>query len=88
MKKTIINENQRGFLFKNGKYVKMLEPGKHYVCGEKTVEVVDMQKPISLMTCSLDIVLKDPDVEKEVSVVEVADNELSINSARANAGRE
>lgn len=79
MKKTIINENQRGFLFKNGKYEKMLTPGKHFVFGEKTVEVVDMQKPISLMTCSLDIVLKDPDVEKELSVVEVADNELALH---------
>lgn len=79
MKKMIINENQRGFLFKNGKYEKMLTPGKHFVFGEKTVEAVDMQKPISLMTCSLDIVLKDPDVEKEVSVVEVADNELALH---------
>lgn len=79
MKKTIINENQRGFLFKNGKYEKMLTPGKHFVFGEKTVEVVDMQKPISLMTCSLDIVLKDPNVEKELSVVEVADNELALH---------
>ena len=31
MKKIIINENQRGFLFKNEKYVKMLTAGKYYV---------------------------------------------------------
>ena len=26
--KTIINENQRGLLFKNGQFIKMLKPGK------------------------------------------------------------
>ena len=30
MKKIIINENQRGFLFKNGKYEKMLKAGQTY----------------------------------------------------------
>ena len=28
MKKVIINENERGLLFRNGKYVKLLCPGK------------------------------------------------------------
>ena len=27
--KVVINDNQRGFLFKNGKYEKMLAPGKY-----------------------------------------------------------
>ena len=34
--KIMINENQRGFLFKNGKYVKMLTAGKYYAfCGKE-----------------------------------------------------
>lgn len=46
MKKIIINENQRGFLFKNGKYVKMLTAGKYYTFGGKEIEVADLDKPI------------------------------------------
>ena len=29
MKKTVISENQRGFLFKNGRFVKFLEAGNY-----------------------------------------------------------
>ena len=39
MKKVIINENQRGFLFKNGKYVKMLGAGKYYTSGDRSIEI-------------------------------------------------
>ena len=41
MKKVIINENQRGLLFKNGKYVKMLEAGKYFSYGGKEIEVLN-----------------------------------------------
>ncbi len=29
--KIVINENERGFLFKNGTYRKLLLPGKHHI---------------------------------------------------------
>lgn len=29
MFKTVIDERERGFLFRNGKFVRMLEPGAH-----------------------------------------------------------
>ena len=31
MQKIIITEKQRGLLFKNGKFVKMLDAGKYYM---------------------------------------------------------
>lgn len=79
MKKTIINENQRGFLFKNGKYVKMLTAGKYYSCGGKEIEVVNLDQPIALTKCALDTVLNDKAVADAVSVIEVADRELALH---------
>ena len=79
MKKIIVNENQRGFLFKNGKYVKMLTSGKYYVCGGKEIEVVNLNQPIVSNQCALDIILKDKTVANAVSVVEVADEQLALH---------
>ena len=33
MKKIVINENQKGFLFKNGRYIKLLDAGKYHTFG-------------------------------------------------------
>ena len=45
MKKVIINENQRGLLFKNGKYVKMFPAGKYFSYGGKEIEVLNLEQP-------------------------------------------
>lgn len=79
MKKVIINENQRGLLFKNGRYAKMLTAGKYYVCGGYEIEVLKMDKPIISDKCSTDIILNDKAVARDVSVIEVADNELALH---------
>lgn len=79
MKKIIINENQRGFMFKNGKYIKMLAPGKYFASGGKEIEVADLEKPVKLEKCALDTVLSDKNVAKVVSVIEVADQELALH---------
>lgn len=79
MKKIIINENQRGFLFKNGKYVKMLTAGKYYIGGGKEIEITDMDQPIISKKCALDIILNDKTVADAVSVVEVADEQLALH---------
>ena len=79
MKKIIINENQRGFLFKNGKYVKMLTAGRYHACGGKEIEVVDLDSPIVSSKCALDVILNDKAVAGAVSVVEVADRQLALH---------
>ena len=43
MRKVIINENQKGFLFKNGKYVKLLSAGKYYVFGGQQIEIAELE---------------------------------------------
>lgn len=79
MKKIIINENQRGFLFKNGKYVGMLPAGKYYTCGGRKIEVTDLDQPILSDKCALDVILNDKAVASAVSVVEVADEQLALH---------
>lgn len=79
MKKIIINENQRGFLFKNGKYIKMLNAGKYHVFGGKTIEVAALDQPIVSNKCALDTLLADQAVAGCVSVIEVADEHLALH---------
>lgn len=79
MKKIIINEKQRGFLFKNGKYVKMLDAGKHYTFGGSEIEVHELDQPLISDKCALDIFLSDNEVNSRVSVVEVADEQLALH---------
>ena len=79
MKKVIINENQRGLLFKNGKYVKMLEAGKYFAHGGKEIEVLNLDQPIVSNKCALDTILADKMVASNASVIEVADEELALH---------
>lgn len=79
MKKIIINENQRGFLFKNGRYIKMLKAGKYLSMGGKQIEVADIDRPISPQRCDLNTLLADKEVADCVSVIEVADEELALH---------
>lgn len=74
MKTIVVNENQRGFLFKNGKYVKMLGVGKYRLFGGKQIELSELDE-ISCASCPIEVLLKDNDVKKSVDVIDVKDNE-------------
>ena len=79
MKKVIINENQKGFLSRNGKYVKLLDAGKYYIFGDREIEVVDLKNPLSSDVCPLDTLISDKRIAGHVSVVEVGDEELALH---------
>lgn len=79
MKKVIINENQKGFLFKNGKYEKTLDAGKYRLFGDKEIEISDIEQPITCDRCPLETLLADSAVTDRVSVVEVGDEELALH---------
>ncbi|MBQ9082578.1 MAG: slipin family protein [Clostridia bacterium] len=79
MKKIIINENQRGFLFKNGKYVRMLSAGKYYLFGGREIEIVSMEQPIGSARCALNTLLADPNISASAAVVEVGDQQLALH---------
>lgn len=77
--KTIILENQRGLLFKNGRFVKLLNSGKYSFFGDRTIELVSLDKELTSKFCSLDLLLCDENIKKQTAVCEVADNELVLH---------
>ena len=79
MKKVIINENQRGFLFKNGKYQKMLTAGKYLLFGGRNIVIAPLDRPIDAGFCSIETLLKDKAVADSAAVVEVGDQELALH---------
>lgn len=79
MKKIIINENQKGFLFKNGRYMKLLDAGKYYPVGGKEIEISHLDQAITSERCALETLLEDPQISNRVSVVEVGDEELALH---------
>ena len=79
MKKIIINENQKGFLFKNGKYVKLLDAGRYTVFGNSIIEISDLNQPVSCKSCDLEILLSDRAVADKVAVTEVGDEQLALH---------
>ena len=79
--KIIINENERGFLFKHGKYLRVLEPGKHVLLGigyDVETLLVDTY-PLCVVSCGLDTLLGDPALAKCLTVTEVADETLALH---------
>ncbi len=79
MKKVIINDNQKGLLFKNGKFAKLLDAGKYHIFGETKVEVLSLDGMLASDACPLDTLLKDPEITKQVSSVDVADQQLALH---------
>lgn len=80
MKKTIINENQKGFLFKNGKYVKTVGAGRYFLTGGKEIEVTEYGPYAVYCTrCPLDILLENADFAASVTEVEVNDEEIVLH---------
>lgn len=79
MKKIVINQNQKGLLFKNGKYVKLLTAGKYYIGGGKSVEILDESNKILSEKSGLDILLKDATIANNVTVCEVSNAQLALH---------
>lgn len=79
MKKVIINENQRGLLFKNGRFIKLLPAGKYHTFKNSFIEAVSMECSLKSDNCSLETLLSDKEIAKDVSVVEVGDQQLALH---------
>ncbi len=79
MKKVMINELQRGLYFCNGKFVKLLRPGKYRTFGDRRIEVLALDQPIASASCSLNTLLCHPEIAKETVVAEVGDQQLALH---------
>lgn len=79
--KIIIKEDEWGFLFKNGKYQRVLEPGKHILLGGGySVERVEVDSwALMVPGCNLDTLLEDAALSKKLTVAEVADDTIALH---------
>ena len=79
--KIIINENERGFVFRYGVYNRMLAPGKHYiksVFGE-TYARVNVAKPVEVANADIAVLLRDKAFADSVACVDVPDGFIAIH---------
>lgn len=78
--KYIIKQNQCGFLMLNGKYIKMLDCGKHYyasVLGYQVI-VTEMKGRVLETEIPLDVLLTDQCFSQKVMQVKIPDGYLGI----------
>ena len=79
--KIIIKENERGLLFKNGTYRRLLMPGKHRVrplFGE-TYEVSNVYNSVVSANVDIAALLNDSDIASKVTRVDVPDGHIAIH---------
>ena len=78
--KTIINENQRGLFFKNGKFIKMLVPGKYSVHSRsEQIRIRNLSEEFKVTDIDISVFLKDEQIKKELAVVDVKDETLVLH---------
>ncbi len=76
-----IKDNERALLFKQGNYMKVLMPGKHFIStltGYSAVNM-DMLMPFRVKDMDLDLFLVDETLTGELSVIDIKDDELAIH---------
>lgn len=79
--KVIIKDNERGFLFKNGIFVRMLTPGKHHIwklLGE-SLQVLKTDGLIKLADLDNSIFLRDKDFKESTVHIDVPNGHMAIH---------
>lgn len=77
MRKVKINAYQKGLVFKNGVYQRMLSEGNYWLWFNEKVEVYEINKPF-YAPVELNILLQDAALVNALKVVEVKDNEIAL----------
>ena len=76
--KVIVDENQRGLYFKNGKFTGVLDPGKYYIWGDREILTTSLYGEILSPKATADILLANIDFASRVLVIDVEDHELAL----------
>lgn len=75
----IIHENERGLLFRHGRFERLLPPGRYFELFRDRIEVVPLDGPLLSAYCGLERLLKDPDIAAQTTAVTVADGEYALH---------
>lgn len=79
MKTVIINDNQKGLLFKNGRFVKLLHAGKARHRRGETIEIVDLSAPLRSNLAHVDTLIQNEEVRALTVTAEIGDEELGLH---------
>ena len=79
MLKITVQENERGLLFLKGKYTKLLPPGQYRSSEKRQILVSNIAQPFVCSCCPLETFLADPELAKELTTVEVGDQQLALH---------
>lgn len=78
--KIIIDENHRGFLFKNGIFIKMLEPGKYSTFGSKQIVISEVGNgKVNVQSFDTETFLTDPKFKAETIEMKAKSGELTLH---------
>ncbi|MBM9577954.1 slipin family protein [Leptospira sp. 201903070] len=72
-----IKKNQRGFLCKDGEYVRLLFPGNYFSFFGETIEIHPILNPLS-SKIDFAFLKNDPVLMKELEVIDLKDNEIAL----------
>jgi len=79
MKKIIVQENQKGFLFQNGRFKKLIGPGKYYLFGDREIETVSGNHAVQSKQCPLSTLLEKKEIQALTETVEVGDETIVLH---------
>ena len=77
----IINENQRGFLYKNGVFKRLLTPGKHYYSKLRGYSILTNQVEgmVSNNLTPLDVLMEDKHFADNTIHISVKENTIALH---------
>lgn len=75
----IVKENERGLVFRDGRFVRVLRAGKYRFWGDVQVEVLRLDQMIQSKAAVLELLLADKGLSAEVEVIDVADWQLALH---------
>ncbi len=79
--KVIIKNDERGLLFKDGNYIKCLKSGKHSLNPfiKYSIVLADINKAFDASGKNINLFLRDEELLKELTVLDVQDYEIAIH---------
>lgn len=77
MLRRFINRQQRGLLFKDGEYRRLLLPGHHWIPPLHSLKVYDALQPF-VAPMDLNLLLEDAALADQLDVIEVHNNEIAL----------
>ncbi|MBQ8642695.1 MAG: slipin family protein [Clostridia bacterium] len=78
MQKVIVYENHRGLLFQNGKFIKVLDPGKYYTMGDSEVAITGIYGELVCLKAPVERLLENEDFASRVQVIDVSDEQIAL----------